>query len=72
MMSRDPPSHSFVYPLFGRRWQHEPVAIDVDGSARRPLHEETIFVEHADREAIQRRLGDIIDFRALVEVAPPN
>jgi len=36
---RDPPSHALIYPLFGRRLQYEPVAINLDGTPRRPLHE---------------------------------
>jgi hypothetical protein len=42
----DPPSHALIYPLFGRRLQFEPVAINLDGTPRRPLHE--TWREHAD------------------------
>jgi hypothetical protein len=37
--SLDPPSHSLAYPLLGRRLQHAPVAINLDGTQRRLLHE---------------------------------
>jgi hypothetical protein len=36
--SRDPPSHALIYPLFGRRLQFEPVAVNLDGTPRLPLH----------------------------------
>ena len=39
VLSRDPPSHALVYPLFGRQLQLEPVAINGDGRPREPLHE---------------------------------
>ena len=39
VLSPDPPSHTLVYPLFGRRLQLEPVAIYADGRPRQPLHE---------------------------------
>jgi len=35
-----PGSHAFLYPLFGRRFQHTPVSVLPDGSARGFLHEE--------------------------------
>ncbi len=38
--SRDPPSHSLIYPLFGRRLQHTPVAVNKDGTRRKALHTE--------------------------------
>jgi len=42
----DPPSHALIYPLFGRQFQFEPVAINVDGTARLPLHE--TWRQHTD------------------------
>jgi hypothetical protein len=39
MLSNDPTTHAMFYPLFGRRWQHTPVAIYGNGMPRRALHE---------------------------------
>jgi hypothetical protein len=38
-ISNDPSSHFLAYPLFGRRLQHEPVAIFWNGRPRAPLHQ---------------------------------
>jgi arylsulfatase A-like enzyme len=35
----EPQDYAQFYPLFGRRLQHTPVAVERDGRARRPLHE---------------------------------
>ncbi len=37
--SYDPPSHALMYPLFGRRLQLRPLAVNKDGTARLPLHD---------------------------------
>lgn len=37
-LTNDPPSHALIYPLFGRRWQHEAVPIYGTGKARGRLH----------------------------------
>ncbi len=37
--SFDPPSHTLVYPLFGRRYQLRPTAIDSSGASQSLLHD---------------------------------
>jgi len=39
VQSYDPPSHSLIYPLFGRELQLTPVAVNANGTARVRLHE---------------------------------
>ena len=39
VQSCDPPSHSLIYPLFGRELQLTPVAVNANGTSRVRLHE---------------------------------
>ncbi len=39
-LTKMPGSHAFLYPLFGREFQHVPVTVMPDGKARGFLHEE--------------------------------
>lgn len=54
----EPQDYAQLYPLFGRKLQHRPVAVERDGSARAPLHRRASAATGSDAAASSRNGSD--------------